>query len=329
MVSGTYAPSFPTTTASISFVRRPLETFLTGLTVTTGVSVLVFPLNPRTIFFRRSSGFIGLLRDALSAQSSYLRTLKKGNAHTTSAIAKATNIELQKQDELKIEPNIEAQNLRKVLGSVADLQGKIYVDISFAKRKVAYGYLDAAAIDQLSKLLRRAMILMMGMGEIASIFERAAEWHGSSIDDKANVIGEGIPSEAIKQTEQSHGTKIIESLHVPFQEMTTLLHDGLDHVSLNLKLTKSNESKPSRSTDFGDRDLEPNVALLSPGLPGFTAQVTQDVDNIHKRRKATLTSISSDMDMDISARGELDAQARLTIPLYPRLNSKDSYSYSM
>lgn len=177
-VASTYAPQFATMAQGIAFAKRLLEGFLTGFGIATAVSLLVFPLTSRTMVFKTSTAYIGALRAALKAQSRYLVSLESKDVFSTALpVEKNTSDEkgehhlFHHQAKPAIsQPSPEAKALKTAVASLGELHGKINSQLTFAKREVAYGNLDAADLSEVSKLLRQVMLPIIGMSSVAGVY---------------------------------------------------------------------------------------------------------------------------------------------------------------
>jgi hypothetical protein len=92
--------------------------------------------------------------------------------------------------------------------------------MSFAKREMAWGKLDAKDIDEIFTLFRNILIPLIGMSTITDIFERIAERRGwvkiaNSKYDKAESW-EDCGEEA-KEEEKRIWNEIMKTLHEPFE----------------------------------------------------------------------------------------------------------------
>jgi hypothetical protein len=179
-VALTYAPSFPNMAAGIAFAKRLLEAFLTGFGVATGVSLFIFPMTVRKVFFKQSAGFIAAVQGTIKAQSSYLQSLetkevfrpppesdkkkKEGKSHKNDSMRRAEPL-----------PTAETQTFKAAIGGLGELYGKLNADLTFAKRELAFGKLNGSDMDELLKLFQGVMSPIMGMSSTTDIFDRIAK----------------------------------------------------------------------------------------------------------------------------------------------------------
>lgn len=288
-VASVYAPNFPTMAAGISFAKRLMEAFFTGFAIATGVSLFIFPVSVRLMFFKQSAGFIAAVQGTLKAQIAYLQTLEKKDMFRTPTdsdddekIQKSGKHEKGK----RVKPNgsAEAQGLKAAIEALGELYGKMHADVAFAKREMAWGKLDASDIDELLKLFQAIILPMTGMISTADIFQRIAETRGWTRQETA--------SSPENEKRKDRWNEIMQTLHDPFQTVTETMHDGLQHALYTLELAKSPKkqkaSQKSSSNDTASKDVEADAGIMKPGDPEYAAYLTKKIDVFYEQRKTTL-----------------------------------------
>lgn len=285
----------------IAFTKRLLEAFLTGFAIASGVSFLVFPLTARTVVFKTAAGYIGVLRSALKAQCGYMESLESKNVFSSPQGAEDRpsdghhehhhHLFRHQKQATASQPSAEAQALKTVTATLAELQGKITGDAAFAKREVAYGNLDASEISQMIKLLQQIMLPILGMSSVADIFDRVAERRGW----KTATEGEpGHPerSREDKQEEISQWNEVMKTLHHPFNVLTEAMDQGLQHTLYTLQLAKRPKRrsglKAGGDIDGLSSDTEAKGGIIEPGEEGFADTLSASIDQFYEQRKLTL-----------------------------------------
>ncbi len=130
-----------------------------------------------------------MIQGTLKAQTAYLQSLETSdmfaptNDDSDENTAKKIGNKLKnkKDSQKKIShpaQNAEAKTLKESITALRELHGKMYGDLSFAKREIAWGKLRATDIDELFLLFRGIMVPLVGMSTITDIFERIAERRG-------------------------------------------------------------------------------------------------------------------------------------------------------
>ncbi len=291
----TYAPSFPTMTAGISFAKRLLETFLTGFAIAAGVSYFIFPVTVRMGFLKQAAGFIGAVQNILNAQNSYLQTLEKEDTFRKSQGVEDehTNGKSGKSHKAKKPGAIltpEHERLNAAIGALGELLGKMYADIPFVKREVAFDKLNGADIDELLKQFQGLLLPLTGMSSAADIFQRIAEKRGWAEPASTPSNKESAEKESSDRV-KSDWNEIMKTLHEPLQAMMEVMHDGLQHTLLTLELVKapkSKERKNAPNSNGSQRDVEAEAGVVKPGDIGYAAHIAKRVDEFYDQRKSIL-----------------------------------------
>ncbi|KAL8869182.1 MAG: hypothetical protein Q9174_004462 [Haloplaca sp. 1 TL-2023] len=292
-VASTYAPQFATMAQGIAFARRLLEAFLTGFAIAIGVSFFIFPLTSRSVVFQTVTGYIGALRRALAAQSTYLASLENKDAFGSSRTTDKT-IDVAGNRPTSYTPTAnqspEAKQLKAVVAQLGGLHGKLTSDLSFAKREVAYGNLDACDISKLMKLLRLIMLPIIGMTSVADIFDRVADRRGWRKDEAGKGQERLGTSAETKDEEKQQWTQIMQSLHQPFEVLTEAMDQGLQHVLYTLHLEKRPRKQHAETSDRPSPDLESKGCAREPGDADFAKFLQAKIDRFYEQRKVTLNT---------------------------------------
>lgn len=283
-VASVYAPNFPTMAAGISFAKRLMEAFFTGFAIATGVSLFIFPISVRLTFFKQSAGFIAAVQGTLKAQIEYLQTLEKKDVFRIPADSDEDEKIHTSGKGAKAIGSAEAQKLTAAIGALGELYGKMNADVTFAKREMAWGKLDASDLDELFKLFQAVILPMTGMSCAADIFQRIAERRGWAQQETASSPENDKP--------KAQWNEIMRTLHDPFQTLTEAMHDGLQHTLYTLELAKSPKkpkaSKKGSGNDVASKDVEADAGMMKPGDPEYAAYLTKRVDVFYEQRKSTL-----------------------------------------
>jgi len=161
-IATTFGPLMATTATSWIFVRQLLVAMLVALGLASGVSLLIIPVSSRLVVFKEFTGAIGLLRKTISFQKAYLIRIESDDMF---AVATRTDTSPQQHP-----PNHEkifltkeakaAKLLRETTEKMSELAGKLHADMTFAKRDIAWGKLDAKDLGELFTLVRDVYIPM-------------------------------------------------------------------------------------------------------------------------------------------------------------------------
>lgn len=142
----------------------------------------------------------------------------------------------------------EAQILKATMSALGGLHGKIRAELTFAKREMAYGKLDAADLEQIFKLSRDIFIPTIGIASIADIFERVADCRELKPVASPNM-GQSLENdciEMIRSDDVKQWNEIMRSLHNPFKSMTEAMNAGLQHALYTLELIE----RPKRDSPY-------------------------------------------------------------------------------
>jgi hypothetical protein len=247
-------------TAGIAFVKRLLETFLTGLAIATGVSFVVFPVTCRKIVFKEFAGYLGALQGSLKAHQAYLQSLEDPDCLAKSVITNTDG---------KASLTPEALAVKAAIGGITALHGKLQGDLPFAKREIALGKLGADDLKEMNKLVRNIMLPTVGLGAVIDIFERIAAIHNwTQVHLESGLDPDDADNRRKILVEWSEN---IKAVHNPFQSIVEVMVEGLEHVALQLQLKKREKAKKVPSTDEAGlpNDVEAEAGVTAPGEKGF------------------------------------------------------------
>ncbi|KAH8668209.1 hypothetical protein BGZ60DRAFT_377054 [Tricladium varicosporioides] len=286
-VAFTYAPLFQTVSQGESLVKKLLEGFLTAFAIATGVNLFIIPITSRTVVFKEMEGYIDLLRKILGAQTAYLQSLE-----TTDMFAEVRGEEKPDKDRKKrnnkanLHPaqTPQAAALKSAIAGLKGLHGKIYGDLPFAKREIAFGKLDAKDLDEIFNRFRAILIPLVGLSTITDIFERIAERRGwvrgaNTPHDQAESWD---PAEDEAKTEEKRvWNEVMKTLHEPFTVIVAAMNEGLQHASLLLEITKPPRKR--KSEDEESKSPDPK-----PGQPEFSKFLSNKINDFYGARGTTL-----------------------------------------
>ncbi|KAL4883227.1 hypothetical protein BJY04DRAFT_185077 [Aspergillus karnatakaensis] len=279
-VSFAFAPLLPSLDSAISMVRRILEAGLLGLGISTGVSFFIFPLSCRTIVFKQMAGYVGALRAALQAHTAYFEALESDNVFGRTATYDST---VEKIDEHGKVYTPEAANIRKTVQKITELHGKMAGDLTFAKREVAIGELGPDDLQSIFRHLRQTMIPVVGLSFVVDIFERLSEYNRwNDPIDPTSVVSNDQRDRAVHEWNE-----IMRAVHDPFVSMIQTIDEGLQHVSLTLKLTPA----PKGARPAPDAEAS---ATQAPGDKGFCTHMEKKLLDFKVAKRLALRAWSEE-----------------------------------
>jgi hypothetical protein len=253
VVSSTYGPQFNTMEAASNFAWRLLSAFYTGFAIATIVSLLIFPLTSRQVVFKTLGAYIISLREAIEANMVYMQSLEE----TDMFAAQRTNSKGAKPDR---SPEAEAFKLK--VQNLAVLSSKLQGDLPFAKREIAVGKLGPDDIQTIFRLLRAIMVPVVGLSCMSDVFELTAERRGWN----RSYSVAGLTMDAAEDEDQKIRIEIVNEWHElmkalkePFQLMTNVISQGLEHILIVSRLG------PKARTKSKAEDLESEGSDPKPG----------------------------------------------------------------
>ncbi|EMC97852.1 hypothetical protein BAUCODRAFT_67516 [Baudoinia panamericana UAMH 10762] len=257
-VSMIYAPQFSSMVQAEAFAQRLLEAFLTGFAISTGVSLLVFPLTSRQVVLKELTGYIGLLRASLKANIDYIHSLENADMFSPHRVNTAGQ---------EVAGSKEADAFKAKMQALAALHSKFTADVPFAKREIAIGTLGADDMQQLAKHIRMVMLPTLGLSSLSDVFQRIAEQRGwAHVEDATSSAMDTVDENQkarLQSIEDWH--ELAKRLRDPFDRITQLNDEGLEHAAIVLRLAARRKARSAEDSVENGGD-EPQ-----PGEKGFAA----------------------------------------------------------
>ncbi|KAK9358070.1 hypothetical protein V1504DRAFT_462254 [Lipomyces starkeyi] len=286
-VSGNTAPLFPTMAVSTAFVKKLLEAFLSGFGIATVVNIFLFPVSSRLVVFTEFAGYIAALQGVINAQKGFLQSLESMDMMYLQDNDKGGK-SVSKADQA-------AKAMKSALAGLTALHGKLHGDLTFAKREFAYGKLSADDISQISGLLRKIFVPLLGLGSVVEIFARVADSRGwcyvnASIDEDSENP-EIVHNRGVLEAEQAEWNEIMKTLHAPFEALSDAMNDGLLHASYALELTmKPKDKNVQQDAEIEETiiDFETRGKIRMPGDTKFGEYLEEKTRYFKERGKASL-----------------------------------------
>lgn len=298
-IASTFGVAFPTVARAELFIRELLIAIFMGLGIGTGCSLFIFPISTRQIVVKQMAGVLGLFKKSIALEKEYLQGLEKDDMFSievteTSAGHTETRNEKKDKAEKMTQEQKTAMALRGTITATRELMGKIYGDIKFAKRDVAYGYLSAKDFGLLFTLIRSIMIPMTGIGVIMDIFQRVGRdrgWDGSGPgSDELGLPGFDGTARG-KEESLKIWNDIMKQLHEPFEILSEALIQGIDHAGILLKFfpqPKEQKKAAKQARTDSEPDVESTGCDLVPGQMGFSKVINEKIDAFNSRKSEIL-----------------------------------------
>ncbi|KAH7377774.1 hypothetical protein BKA66DRAFT_467191 [Pyrenochaeta sp. MPI-SDFR-AT-0127] len=275
-VAATTGFLFRTVPQCTAFIQRLLEAFLTGFALATGVCLFIIPITCRTVVMKEVTGYIGLLKGALGAHKAYIHALEGGDMFGQTYIPEEEGNKKKKDKKTKVKPEIAA--IKKMMGALQELHGKLTADLPFAKREIAYGKLTPDDLEAMFKHLRSILLPVLGLASLMDLFERAAEMN--HWDGEGNDYDEELRKKTVKEWNE-----LFTFVHEPFDNIFQALDDGLTHILLKLQLVKVPKKK---NKGQNQEDAEAKGDMIKPGDSGFTVHFEKQATTFFSTKESTL-----------------------------------------
>jgi hypothetical protein len=245
------------------YIHKTKSIISTGFAIATGTNLFIFPVSSRLVVFKEMTGYIMSFRKILKLQMAYFRSLESVDMFR--------------------EKNPTAAAVNGAIAGLKALHGKLALDLVFAKRDFAWGHLNASDIGEMTRLLRSIMLPLVGMSSMSDILQRVAEqqgYTGTSDDDPTMVDMEQ------RAVEEYH--LLMKSLHQPFEAITAVMDEALEHVLLRLKLIEPPKVK-KHSTESSDQDdVEAKAGTVRPGDKDFARHFETKIEEFYSSRDQTI-----------------------------------------
>lgn len=270
-VSMVYAPQFASMATGIAFVKRLLESFMTGFAIGGAVSLFVFPITMRGVVFKEFTGYIMTLRKMTKANLAYLQSLEEGDMFFPRRNSKFPD---------KPKRSAEAQAIKDTLAGLSALHGKLSIDITFAKREIAIGRLGPDDLQDIFKQLRGLMLPIIGLSSVIDVFERIAEdrnWNHPASEKPLEEIED--PNERSRMEAVQDWHAIFKTMREPFARIVGDIDEGFEHVLITLQLIKP----PKKTVDAESEGEHPH-----PGDRDFQGYHHKRVHEYHSQKRNLL-----------------------------------------
>ncbi|KAI1169949.1 hypothetical protein F4777DRAFT_592315 [Nemania sp. FL0916] len=300
-ISCTFSPQITSNAAFLAIIRRLLTAMLLGFAIAAATSLAIIPVSSRTVWSSQLTALVRLLQGAVKQEKAYLQSLEREDMFAVPAdICAATRVsdsddslketrEEKRKKKKQSEPvsTAEAKVIKETMFNMRLLTSKIFVDLPFAKRDIAWAKLAAKDLTTLQELLRGVVIPIHGIGTVIDIFQRLAEKRGW-------ITTSETPLELLyeKMEDKRIWNEVMRQLHEPFENLSAAMDEGLQHAGMLLELIPrpkpSNKSRASAENPAIDADLESRGDLIQPGDSGFAEILKSKIQSFRDVRGTIL-----------------------------------------
>lgn len=281
-----YSPQFGTMAQGISFATRLIKAFLTGFGLATGVSLFFMPVNARKPVFGEFVGALHGMQSLMKSLVTYMQAFEQDNLFADDKSGAEGDVSMERRRFMRKKKSMqsprngpvhaESAALKGAVGALVAVLGKLYGDIPFAKREIAYGKLGASDLSTLHKMLRHTALPLVGLSSIVNIFERLSkelEWDKMANDPTFEDNNRSRRS--FKDWQQIMGT-----LHEPFAQITECMGEAIQHILYQLEL----QQRPKKAS----KDVEFEAESSMPGTMKFTDRFSHKIDTFYDSKQVTL-----------------------------------------
>jgi len=282
-----YAPQFSSMALAEAFARKLLISFLTGFGISTGCSLLIFPLTSRQVVFKEMTGYIASLRGAVKANLDYMHSLEETDVFAPHRVNTAGE---------EVPGSKEAEAFKAKMRALGALHAKLTMDLPFAKREIAIGKLGPDDLQRLHRMLRLVMLPTLGLSSMSDVFQRIAEDRGW---DRSKSFANVPLSEAQDESEEVRIESVIEwhelmkRLRQPFGSITQTIDEGLEHVAITLQLA------PKRNERSAEDGAEAAGTTPQPGEKDFAAYYDHQSQQFLESKKEMLRAWCAIHDIEL------------------------------
>lgn len=227
------------------FCSKLLVNFLLGQAVSTGISLFIFPLSSRTVFFEAVTGYLKIVRKCLKTQQAYLRCIQEQDPWRAGG-----------QNNAGVELMAHKKALNDLYGAAAKMRG----ELEHARKEITFGKLDPRQMSDVSELALRIMPAFSGLGFIYDALDQM-------YDTPVTSLSPANEGEAVNQWQI-----IMQALYPAFTNISDAMDLATDHVLLVLQLEKR---------DKGGFFAQNPV----PGSPDFLSWYQEQTVNFAKTRE--------------------------------------------
>ncbi|KAF2215075.1 hypothetical protein CERZMDRAFT_36324 [Cercospora zeae-maydis SCOH1-5] len=272
-VSMTNGTQFPTMEFALNFMKRLVQTFLTGFALAAGVSFFVFPMSSRKVVFKEMEGYLKGMSGMLKLQGAYLESLETWEPEGKDQRPGMDGYNNKKQKgPTPLMMTESGKKLKAALQKILELHTKLPTDISFAKKEVAFGKLSPKDITETWKRMRSILVPIIGLNAVLDVLQRRSEEAGW----EKQTTNEADERSQRRQIDDLH--ELMKSLHEPVATQGAHLDAAFQHVLYTLELTK-----PPKKNKSGDE--ESAEARPIPGTATYAEGFRRQLDEFYHSKK--------------------------------------------
>ncbi|KAK5216438.1 hypothetical protein LTR72_010612 [Exophiala xenobiotica] len=301
VVASTYAPTFPSMTAGIDFVKRLLKIFLTGFALAAGTSYFILPVSSRKICQKQMAGVLNLLNASIRIHTTYLHSISthQGGVNTDpygedGAMKQTADSAASAKHAQEI-----ATKLKTTLQEASKLFGMLRIEISFAKKEIGFGKLRPEDFSAIWTRLQQVLLPVAGLSTFADILEsvRRHKAEGENLIEDATIL------ESVRRLEADEWQEVVAMSREPFHRVKENLADGISHIQYVLELVPRPKSAKQDVEKMAD-------ASPAPGDPKFAEHLRAEIRLFQQHREGTMRRWCERKGIDVPAKFWEDPSAQ-------------------
>lgn len=255
VVTMTYAPQFGSMEEVLDLIRRLYGALMTGIAITTAISLLFVPISCRQVVFKDIETYMSQLRSLMISERKYMTSMEAQNPFKN---------------------HEEGQDVLAKVRALRATHGKLFADMGPAKKEIAYGRLLPADLAEIQRALRRVFLPSVGISSIISIFQRLSNQHGWGIGETDVETA----SEAHLSLEYQDVMRILDE---PMNRLRDVLDDAFDHVLYQLKLNGWKKVRDRLAVEKTEDKQVPRA-----GEDSFASHLEDEVEIFFQARETVL-----------------------------------------
>lgn len=317
VVALTSTPSFVTVSEGLQFVRRLLVTFLIGLSVATGVSLLILPITSRRNVFRALDSYTKAVDGLFDAQITFV----KEEANLTANVVASDD---DRRDEAVTQSQRSRENLIATkLSGLGGILSKIEAELTYTKIEFAWGKLTPDDLIQIHKHLSTLFLALAGLSMLPEISQTMAE--RTTMREKSSNTFHGAEANIGDTTKVPVWQNMVDGLEKRLVSTQEIVASGLRAAFNLLDLRLSDIDGRQQTSSPPDPEQQgPRPAMHSPEPSDFFyKEVLRYRDrrrNLHQIWPSLMfpTQVSSTVSKNESDawRGDLEVREHLLVFLF-------------
>lgn len=279
-----------TMTEYTQLVTQMLEMFFLAHGFVTAANLLFFPITSRAASLNNIKSYLCIAGDVLMAEAACVRSLE-----STQPRARHSHENSDPEHGESPSPGDSPDQilLTKLIASISHLHGTLRSSISFAKKDTGWSTISGDDFVFIEESFRKLVVTLRGMASLMPIFENLCNgmgWNTSVSFDGAGTDSYGSQNRDGEKHDENNRLEwlaVFSDMQGPVDEITHIMLEGLQHVSICLSLQERAISPPEAANRNRKSDPDPEpTSDFSPGSASFIPHLRRKLDGFHETRGA-------------------------------------------